>query len=411
MNPFVFQAPTKHVFGEGVVDGVGAELAASGWRKVLLVYGQGSAVRSGLIDRVRSSLAEAGVEAVELAGVRPNPEVGLVREGIAAARAAQADAVLAVGGGSVIDTAKAIAFGAPYDGDVWDFFSGKAAIGECLPIAVVLTIPGAGSEGSSSCVISNDELGAKTSAAGDAFRPRVAFMDPALTCTLPPYQTAAGVTDMIAHICERFFSGAGDVPVTDQIACGLVRSLVGEAPRVMEDPNDLDARANIMWAGTLAHNDIAGCGRALNPGGRAGGWESHALEHALSALDTRITHGAGLAVVMPAWMRHVWRADPGRFLLFGREVFGIEPITEEDMEFTGPVDEETTVEWAVEATIDELSAFFQSLGMPATLGELGIAEGDIDGLADAVIASKGGPFGAFATLTRDDAAAIYRSAL
>ena len=407
MNPFVWQAPTKYVFGVGVIDAVGNELAAAGWKRVLVVYGQGSVVRSGLLDRVKESLTAAGVVLEELGGVRPNPEVGLVREGIAAARAMQADAVLAIGGGSVIDTAKAIGFGALYDGDVWDFFSGKAKVETCLPVCCVLTIPAAGSEGSSSCVISNDELGTKKGTNGEAFRPRIAFMDPQVTCSLPAYQTAAGVADMIAHICERSFSGVGDVPVTDGIAYSLIRTLMDVAPRALDDPNDIDARANIMWVGTLAHNGIAGVGRALSPEARAGGWESHALEHALSAIDPRITHGAGLAVILPAWMRHVWPADPARFLLFAREVFGIEPIGPDDEGFEG---EETAIRWAVEAAIDELVGFFSSIGMPAKLDEFGLTLDDVDRLADEVIAVKGEPFGAFRKLTRDDVVAIYKSA-
>ena len=410
MNPFTWHAPTKYIFGPEVIGQVGSELATCGWKRVLVVFGQGSVVRSGLLARVEGQLADAGIACVECGGVRPNPEVGFVRAGIETARAEQVDAVLAVGGGSVIDTAKAIGFGVPYGGDVWDFFCGKAKVADCLPICVVLTIPGAGSEGSSSCVISNDELGAKASAAGDAFRPRIAFLDPQVTFTLPPYQTAAGVTDMIAHICERSFSGVGEVPVTDNIAYGLIRALMQAAPRALADPEDYDARANIMWAGTLAHNDLAGCGRALAAGGRAGGWESHALEHAMSALDTGITHGAGLAVILPAWMRHVWRADPERFLLFAREVFGIEPVTEEDQELIGAVDADTAVEWAVEAAIDELAGFFASMGMPETLEDLGLSEADVDALADKVIAAKGEPFGAFARLDRADVVSIYRSA-
>ena len=406
MNPFTWQAPTKYVFGPGVVDQVGDELAAQGWKNVLLVYGQGSAKRSGLLDRVKDALAKAGVSCIEHGGARPNPEVTFVRAGIELARANKVDAVLALGGGSVIDASKAIGFGTLYDGDVWDFFAKKAKVEECLPICVVLTMPGAGSEGSSSCVLNDDSLGKKASTAGDAFRPRVAFMDPELTCTLPPYQTAAGVTDMIAHICERSFSGVGPVPVTDNIAYGLIRALMEATPRALENPDDLDARSNIMWAGTLAHNGLAGCGRGLTAA-RAGGWESHGLEHALSAYDARITHGAGLAVILPAWMRHVWQADPERFLLFGREVFGIEPVEEGDEGFEG---DELAREWAVEATIDELAAFFQSIGMPAVLDEFGLTREDIDNLADRVIADKGEPFGAFAKLTRDDVVAIYESA-
>ena len=291
------------------------------------------------------------------------------------------------------DCAKAVAFGSLYDGDVWDFFSGKAKPQAALPIAVVLTIPAAGSEGSSSCVISNDELGAKNGTNGDCFRPKLAYLDPQVTFTLPPFQTAAGITDMIAHICERFFSGAEDVPVTDNIGCGLVRALIDAAPKALANPEDYEARANIMWAGTLAHNDIAGCGRSLGAG-RAGGWESHALEHALSAYDTSITHGAGLAVIMPAWMRHVWREDPARFELFGREVFGLD----------GERDEV-----AVQA-IECLAEFFASLDMPTCLDDFGLQPDCIDELVESVVSVKGEPFGCFKKLTRDDVAAIYASA-
>ena len=399
MNPFTFYTPTKYQFGPGVVDAVGETLAGMGWQRVLLAYGKGSAVRSGLIARVKDSLAQAGIEVAELAGVRPNPEIASVREGVGIAREFDVQGVLAVGGGSVIDASKAVAMAAPYDGDAWDFFCGKATAGECLPIAVVLTIPAAGSEGSSSCVISNDELGAKNGTNSDNFRPKLAFLDPELTYTLPPYQTAAGVTDMIAHVCERSFSGVGAVRITDYIAYGLVRTLVEMGPRALANPNDYEARANIMWAGTLAHNDLAGCGRG-KVAGRVGGWESHALEHALSAHDTSITHGAGLAVILPAWMRYVWREDPQRFLDFGRGVFGIEPAGETEVD----------VEQAVIGTIDALSGFFASIGMPSKLGEFGLTREVIPALASSVIAVKGEPFGCFKPLVRADIEAIYESA-
>lgn len=400
MNDFVYYSPTEFIFGRGVTDSVGSHVAARGFKRALLVYGKGSVVRTGTLDRVKKSLAAAGVEAVELAGVRPNPEVGLVREGIALARERDVDFVLPVGGGSTIDCAKAIAFGVPYGGDVWDFFSKKATIAACLPIACVLTIPAAGSEGSNSCVISNDELGMKSGTNSNLFRPQIAFMDPELTFTLPAYQTAAGVTDMVAHVCERYFSGTGSSSLTDNIATGIIRSLMDEAPVVLADPENYEARANIMWAGTLAHNDIAGCGLSATATGRAGGWESHALEHELSAFDTSITHGAGLAVVMPAWMRYVWRENPSRFLEFGQQVFGIEPVDD--------IDE--AIEDAVTATIDELQGFFAELGMPVKLGEFGIAPDDIDKLLPTLKANKGEVFGGFKKLTMEDAKAIYLSA-
>lgn len=401
MNDFIFQSPTRFVFGKSAVARTGEEVATLGARRVLLVYGGGSVRRTGLLSRVEDSLAQAGVTYVELGGVRPNPEVGLVRQGVEVARANSVDLVLGVGGGSVIDSAKAIAFGAPASCDVWDFFSGKAKVAKCLPVACVLTIPAAGSEASSSCVISNDELCLKKGTNGDAFRPKVAIMDPTVTFTLPAYQTAAGVTDMICHVCERYFSAAGPVPVTDSICCGIIRSVMEAAVRVSHTPDDYDARATIMWAGTLAHNDIAGCGRSLVPTSRAGGWESHGLEHELSAHHPEITHGAGLAVIMPAWMRYVWRADPSRFLSFGRDVFGIEPADATD----------AAAEQAVLRTIDRLQGFFASLGMPTKLEAFGLGEDDIEPLIGTLRITKGEKFGAFRTLTMDDARAIYRSAL
>lgn len=400
MNDFTYYSPTEFVFGCGATDRTGERIAARGFSRVLLVYGEGSVVRTGTLDRVKASLDAAGVAYGDHGGVRPNPEVGFVRAGIVAAREMDADGVLAVGGGSAIDAAKAIAFGVPYDGDVWDFFAKRAAITECLPVACVLTIPGAGSEGSSSCVVSNDELSLKRGTNSDLFRPLVAILDPELTFTLPPYQTGAGVTDMIAHICERYFSGVGPVPVTDNIACGLIRAIIDSAEDLVDDPRNYDARANVMWAATLAHNDLAGCGRSTNPLGRAGGWESHALEHELSAHDPAVTHGAGLAVVMPAWMRYVWRTDPQRFLSFAWDVFGIEPIDGRD----------ESVADAVEAAIDELQDFFARQGMPTTMDELGFAPQDVDALLATLEQNKGTEFGGFKRLTLEDARAIYLSA-
>lgn len=400
MNDFTFYSPTKFVFGRSALVQVGQQVANLGCKRALLVYGGGSVVRTGTLARVKESLTSAGIEAVELSGVRPNPEVASVREGIALARQHEVDVVLPVGGGSVIDCAKAIAFGVFHEGDVWDFFAKKLPITKCLPLVCVLTIPAAGSEGSSSCVISNDQFDAKFGVNSDLIRPKVALLDPELTFTLPPYQTAAGVTDMIAHVCERYFSGTGSSVITDNIATGIIRSLIEEAPVAIEQPEDYEARANIMWAGTLAHNDIAGCGLTAEPTKRAGGWESHALEHQLSAFDTSITHGAGLAVMMPAWMRYVWREDPSRFLKFALQVFDIEPVDET----------EEAVEDAITAAIDELQAFFADLGMPTKLGEFGLKPEDVDAFLVTLKANKGEEFGGFKKLTLEDARAIYLSA-
>lgn len=400
MNDFVFQSPTRFVFGRGYADRIGGEVAALGAKRVLLVYGGGSVVRTGLLARVTASLEAAGVVHVELPGVRPNPEVGLVRTGIELARREHVDLVLAVGGGSVIDCSKAIAFGTPYQGDVWDFFSHKAKIGACLPVACVLTIPAAGSEASASCVISNDALNLKKGVNGDVFRPRVAVLDPEVTFTLPQYQTAAGAVDIICHICERFFSGAGAVPVTDNIACGIIRAVIDAATTVTTTPDDYDARAAIMWSGTLAHNDLCGCGRASAPTKRAGGWESHGLEHEISAHRPEVTHGAGLAVILPAWMRYVWRADRERFLAFAKGVFDVEPVDQTD---------EATQD-AITYAIDELQRFFVSLGMPRTLADLDLAPAEVDGWLQTLRQNKGERFGELMPLTMEDARAIYLSA-
>lgn len=400
MNDFVFQSPTRFVFGRGYADRIGGEVAALGAKRALLVYGGGSVVRTGLLARVTASLDAAGVGYVELGGVRPNPEVGLVRKGIELARREQVDLVLAVGGGSVIDTSKAIAFGTSYQGDVWDFFMRKATIGACLPIACVLTIPAAGSEASGSCVISNDELGLKRGVNGDVFRPRVAVLDPEVTFTLPQYQTAAGVTDIICHICERFFSTAGPVPVTDNICCGIIRAVMDAATTVIATPDDYDARATIMWSGTLAHNDLCGCGRSSAPTKRAGGWESHGLEHEISAHRPEVAHGAGLAVILPAWMRYVWRFNTERFLAFAKGVFDVEPVDQTD----------EATEDAITYAIDELQRFLVSLGMPRTLGDLGLSQDEVDGWLQTLRQNKGERFGELRPLTMEDARAIYLSA-
>ena len=396
MNDFIFHSPTKFVFGRGVVDRTGAELASLGFRKALVVTGGSSAERTGTLARVLKSLDAAGVAHVHFPGVRPNPEIEQVRAAIAMLRSEDCDVVLPVGGGSVIDCAKAVAFAADHPGDPWDFFDHKAKITASRPVAAVLTIPAAGSEGSASCVISNDALGAKRGTGSDAIRPVLAIMDPELTFTLPPYQTAAGVTDMTAHICERYFSGAPAVPVSDNIAAGIIRALLDAAPRALRDPGDYDARATIMWCGTLAHNDLTGCGLGFSLNTRAGGWESHALEHELSAFDPKITHGAGLAVMMPAWMRYVSRTLPVRFISFGRDVFGMEPSGD--------------LETSAKAAIDKLQDFFISLGMPRTLSDFGIDPACIDRLVSALARTKGEVFGSYMKLTSEDTRAIYESA-
>lgn len=390
MENFEFVSPTRFVFGHGVETQVGERLASDGARRALIHYGGGSAVASGLVARVRASLEQAGVTVFELGGVRPNPEIALVREGVTLCKREEIDWIVAVGGGSVIDSAKAISNGACIEEDVWELFETKRPNPVTLPIAVVLTIPAAGSEASKNTVVSNDELGRKTGYANDNHRPRYAFMNPELTFTLPPFQTAAGITDMFCHLLERFFDDVGAVPVTDNLNLSLMKTVRAEAPRVLADPENYDARANIMWAGMLCHQGLAGVGRHED-------WATHGLEHELSALDPSITHGAGLAVMFPAWMEYVCDANYARFAYYGREVFGLAP--------TGDLEADAL------SAIDETRMFFASLGMPTTLEELGVGEEDIERMIPTLRANKGEVFGSMKKLDMDDARAIYRLAL
>ena len=390
MENFEFVSPTHFVFGKKAELQIGEKLAAAGAKKALVHFGGKSAQASGLIERVCRTLEEAGIAHVELGGVRPNPEISLVREGVKICKNQGIDWIVAVGGGSVIDSSKAIANGACIDEDVWTLFENKRTDHAVLPIAVVLTIPAAGSEASKNTVISNDALGRKTGYPNNNQRPKFAFMNPELTFTLPAYQTAAGITDMYAHLLERFFDDVGAVPVTDNLNLGVMKTIRAQAPRVLTDPENYDARANIMWAGMLCHQGLAGVGRHED-------WASHGLEHELSALHPSITHGAGLAVMFPAWMEYVYSENPGRFAYYGSEVFGLAP--------TGDICADAL------SAIDETRSFFASLGMPTTLEELGVEESDIEAMIPTLRENKGDVFGSFKKLTMDDARAIYRSAL
>ena len=390
MENFEFMSPTCFVFGRGVEELVGEKLACAGARRVLVHFGGQSAERSGLLARVRASLERAGVGFVELGGVRPNPEIGLVRQGVTLAKAEDVDWILAVGGGSVIDSAKAIANGACIEEDVWELFETKRPNPDTLPIAVVLTIPAAGSEASKNTVISNDALERKTGYANECHRPKMAFMNPELSFSLPAYQTAAGIVDMFSHLLERFFDDYSAVPVTDNLNLSLMKTVRAQAPRVLADPENYDARANLMWAGMLCHQGIAGVGRHED-------WATHALEHELSALNPAITHGAGLAVMFPAWMEYVCAQRPERFAFYGREVFGLSP--------TGDLMADAL------SAVDETRAFFASLGMPTTLGELGVTEADIERMLPTLRANKGERFGSLKRLGAEDAREIYRLAL
>lgn len=378
MEAFDYCTPTEYVFGPYVEQRVGELAAAKLGKKLLLVYGGGSAERSGLLGRVRNSLKSAGVDFLELGGVQPNPVDTLVYEGINLCRANGVEAVLAVGGGSVIDTAKAIAGGVPYPGDFWDFWAGKAVMTQALPVGVVLTIAAAGSEGSGNSVITKLDGGLKISLRTNVLRPRFALLNPALTETLPAYQTACGITDMMAHIMERYFSNTPDCQVTDRLCEGVLKAIIEEAPKVMAHPDDYQARANIMWAGTLAHNGICGTGRQEE-------WTCHAMEHEISALYD-VAHGAGLAVVIPAWLEYVSQFNSGKVEQFGRRVFGVDSAPE---------------------AIAALRSFYSSIGMPLTLKELGVKHPDIPLMVRKLHAAKGNPMGNYVPLDPTATTAIY----
>ena len=371
MLDFEFCSPTKFVFGRDTQRQAGALVREAGGTRALVVYGGGSVVRSGLLSQVLASLDEAGVAHVELGGVRPNPRSGLVYEGIRLCREHQLDFLLALGGGSSIDTAKAIADGVPYDGDFWDFYCGKARPQRALPHGCVLTIPAAGSEGSNSSVITLEEGNLKRGLNTELHRPRFAIMNPELTFTLPRYQLACGVTDMMAHIMERYFTNTPDVALTDRLAEALLLSIIEAGPRALENAADYESHATLMWAGMLAHNNSVGVGREQD-------WASHQISHELAARYD-CAHGASLAVIFPAWMKYTYKHDTARFVRFATVVWGVQR--------EGRSDEEVAL-----AGIAAMEAFFTSLGMPHTLADVGGREEDIPALAANVVNGRTGHF-------------------
>ena len=393
MTDFDYWAPTYIAFGRGKESRAGELVRRFGGSKALLHYGGGSAVQSGLLGRVKASLDAAGVAYVELGGVKPNPRSSLVDEGVRIAIAENVDFMLAVGGGSVIDSSKAIAIGAANGGEWRRFYVGrevkvKPVIPAALPVGVVLTIAAAGSEGSTNSVVNLEPENLKRAASGDILRPKFAVMNPELTTTLPPVQTACGLADMFAHLCERYFSPTKDVVLSDNLCEAVMRTVVEESAKVMADPSNYQARANVMWAGTLAHNDVCGAGRVQD-------WASHGIEHELSALYD-CAHGAGLAVVMPAWMTYVRKADVERFARFARNVFGVG---------AGASDDEAST-----AGIAAFRGWLKSLGLPLTFAELGAREEDIPILVK-TLNLNGNTLGGLTPLAEDDVAAIYRLCL
>ncbi|MBR6766624.1 MAG: iron-containing alcohol dehydrogenase [Clostridia bacterium] len=388
MNNFTFYSPTYFAFGRETENECGKLVKRFGGSKVLLHFGGGSVVRSGLLDRVKKSLDAEGVAYVELGGVKPNPRSGLVYEGIELCRRENVDFVLAVGGGSAIDSAKAIAAGVVYEGDFWEFYQGKY-IENALPLGTVLTISAAGSEGSLDSVITNENGMFKRGATGDAIRPKFTVLNPALLSTLPAYQTACGITDIMAHLYERYLTNTKDVEVTDRMIEALMLTMISEGPKVIADANNYEARANIMWAAMMAHNNSCGVGRTQD-------WASHDIEHELSAVYD-CAHGAGLAVVMPAVFTYNMKHNVMRFAQAAVRVWGCQ------MDFENP-------ERTAKAGIEALRSFLVSIGMPKNFEELGAKEEDIEKMAHSACHgdARTGSLGGFVSLDQKDVENIYR---
>lgn len=391
MYNFQYYTPTQVVFGKGAEQETGKQVKAWGGTKVLIHYGGGSVVRSGLLARVRESLEAEGIASVELGGAVPNPRLSLVYEGIALAKQEAVDFILAVGGGSAIDSAKAIAYGAADEGEVWDLYEHIRQAKAALPVGVVLTIAASGSEMSSSSVITKDEGMVKRGYNNNLCRPKFAIMNPELTMTLPDYQTACGCTDILMHTMERYFTNGGKMELTDTLAEALMRTVMKQAIILRDDPKNYDARAEVMWAGSLSHNGLTGCGNGGDD------FATHGLEHELGGIFD-VAHGAGLAAVWGSWARYVYRDCLPRFVRFAKEVMGVKA-------------DGTPEEIAVKG-IEAMEAFFRSIHMPTSMKELGVEPTDeqMRRLAQMCAAAAGGKKGSAKVLYEEDMYRIYQMA-
>ncbi len=391
MFDFHYFTPTKVVFGRGAEGSVAALIREFGGSKVLIHYGGGSVVRTGLLKKTADLLEAAGIPYVTLGGVVPNPHLSLVYEGIELCRKENVDFLLAVGGGSTIDSAKAIGYGVANEGDVWDFYDYKRKAAACLPIGVILTLAATGSEMSDSSVITKEEGRIKRGYNSDLCRPKFAVMDPELTMTLPDYQTACGCADILMHTMERYFTNGGNMEITDALAEGLLRTVMRNALILSEDPQNYNARAEIMWAGSLSHNGLTGCG---NDGGD---WMTHKLQHELGGLYD-VAHGAGLTALWGSWARYVCKSCLPRFRQFALNVMGVEPVgSDEEIALKG---------------IEAMEGFFRRIHMPTNLRELGVsaAEEDLVTMAHKCAVGVGGAKGSARLLREEDMLAIYRAA-
>ncbi|MBT9281918.1 MAG: iron-containing alcohol dehydrogenase [Hydrogenibacillus schlegelii] len=387
MQSFQFYNPTRLIFGRGAVERLPEFLG--GIRRVLFLYGGGSIKRNGAYEDVTRVLKQAGVEWVEVSGVEPNPRVGTVRRAAAIAREARVEAVVAVGGGSVLDAAKGVAVAAVGEADIWDVVLGRATPEAALPVYAVLTLAATGSEMNKNSVLTNEATKEKYGWSSELVYPRASFLDPAYTLTVPKDQTVYGIVDMMSHIFEQYFHTVENTPVTDRLAEGLLRAIVETAPKLVERLDDLALRETILLAGTVALNGTLSMGVQ-------GDWATHNIEHAVSALFD-IPHAAGLAILFPHWMRHVYRVRPERWANLATRVFGVDPAGK-------------SVDDLALAAIERLEAFWQGLGAPARLREFGITEADVEAIVEKSLARRG-PFGHFMTLDADDVRAIVRAAL
>jgi hypothetical protein len=391
MFDFKYYTPTKVIFGKGTESKVAELIKEFGGKKVLIHYGGGSVIRSGLMKKVTDTLDEAGISYVSLGGAVPNPRLGLVREGIELCKKENVDFLLAVGGGSAIDSAKAIGYGVFNEGDVWDFYDYKRQAKGCLPLGVILTIAATGSEMSDSSVITKEEGLVKRGYSSDFGRAKFAIMNPELTMTLPDYQTACGCTDIMMHTMERYFSNGGHMELTDSLAEGLLRTVKENAKILVKDPKNYDARAEVMWAGSLAHNGLTGCGSD------GGDWMTHKLEHELGGLYD-VAHGAGLAAIWGSWARYVYKDCLPRFKRFAIKVMDVPEVgTDEEIALKG---------------IEAVEDFYREIKMPTNLRELGVnaTEEDMAVMAHKCAVGVNGGKGSARFLKEEDMLAIFKAA-
>lgn len=406
MNNFKYYTPTEVVFGKDTEMQVADLIKKYGGTKVLVHYGGGSVKRSGLLDRVKGCLEAADIPYKELGGVVPNPRLSLVREGVKLVKEEGIDLILAIGGGSVIDSSKAIGYGAKYDGDVWDIYAKKAVPQASLPVGAILTIAAAGSEMSDSSVITNEDGMLKVGVNSDVCRVKFAIMNPELTATLPAYQTACGCTDIIMHTLERYFTQKETMELTNGIAAALIKTVMHNAIILRDDPTNYNARAEVMWASSLSHNGLTGCGNGGND------FATHKIEHEVSGLYD-VTHGAGLAALWGSWARYVMSECMDKFVMFATDVMGVDPDEIAPTENCDTCDNSPCRDEKIAlAGVEAMEAFFREINMPTSLSELGIevTDEDIQIMADKCEATAGGPLGAAKKLVSADFVKIYNMA-